>query len=202
MSFLDLKKPENVFDFGVEVNTKINEFISLKKQYNLAQFNKRTADEFKCSIQQMEATYKDLNLMRFKTLEDDVNKKFNEASKSFDDLETKLKEKEKELCTACKQRFCGCILKDEDERIMIPSDFCIDNNLYLCMLFYEYKDGAPMTTLVKVKMSIRILDDQYENHEFEEIDEKAFNKMIDDKVSRFRMSIARALNQSKEDAND
>jgi hypothetical protein len=69
------------------------------------------------------------------------------------------------------------------------------------MLFYEYKDGEPMTTLVKVKRSIRILDDQYENQEFEEIDEKAFNKMIDDKVSRFRLSIARALNNSKEDAN-
>jgi hypothetical protein len=69
------------------------------------------------------------------------------------------------------------------------------------MLFYEYEDGEPMTTLVKVKKSIRILDDQYENQEFEEIDEKAFNKMIDDKVSRFRLSIARALNNSKEDAN-
>lgn len=197
MSFL--KKSENVFDFGVEVNTKINEFISLKKQYKEAEFDKRSADEFKHNLKQMEASYKDLNLMRFKTLEDDVNKKFYEASKSFDDLETKLKEKEKELCTACKQRFCGRILKDEDEheRIMIPSDFCIDNNLYLCMLFYEYKDGQPMTTLAKVKKSIRILDDQYENQDFEEIDEKAFNKMIDDKVSRFRMSIAKALNQSR-----
>ncbi len=202
MSFFDFKKPENVFDFGVEVNTKINEFISLNKQYKEAEFNKRTADEFKHNLKQMEESYKDLNLMRFKTLEDDVNKKFNEASKSFNDLETKLKEKEKELCTACKQRFCGRILKDEDERIIIPSEFCIDNNLYLCMLFYEYKDGEPMTTLVKVKKSIRILDDQYENQDFEEIDEKAFNKMIDDKVSRFRMSIARALNKSKEDAND
>ena len=36
MSFFELKKPENVFDFGVEVNTKINEFISLKKQYDEA----------------------------------------------------------------------------------------------------------------------------------------------------------------------
>lgn len=201
MSFFD-KKFENAFDFGVDVNTKINEFISLNKQYKEAEVNKRTADEFKYSLKQMEATYKDLNLMRFKTLEDDVNKKFNEASKSLNNLETKLKEKEKELCSACKQRFCGRILKNEDERILIPSDFCIDNNLYLCMLFYEYEDGEPMTTLVKVKMSIRILDDQYENHEFEEIDEKAFNKMIDDKISRFRMSIARALNKSKEDAND
>lgn len=201
MSFFDFKKSENAFDYGVDVNTKINEFISLKKQYDLAQCNKRIADEFKYSIQKMEDAYKDLNLMRFKTLEDDVNKKFNDASKSFDDFETKLKEKEKELCTACKQRFCGRILKDEDGRIMIPSEFCIDNNLYLCMFFYEYKDGEPMTTLVKVKRSIRILDDQYENEEFEEIDEKAFNKMIDDKVSRFRISIALALNKSKGDAN-
>ena len=35
MSFLDLKKPENVFDFGAEVNTKINEFISEIKKVPL-----------------------------------------------------------------------------------------------------------------------------------------------------------------------
>lgn len=194
------KKPDNLFVPGEEIEKLIVEHENKCRECKVSE-----------NYDDLEYVVNKLNDSDFDGVLDIIKKKREKNESDSAAKRKELEEIENKIIEACKKRFCGKILHGTNDNLdeysrkdayLFPSNFSIDNNEYLCMYFYLCNPGFPMNTSIQQKMCIRVLDSNHEFVDFEEIDEKAFDKVIEDKISNYRMAIARAKNKSRGACND